>query len=365
MSAQLTPERFGAIIIETVQIGGFMTTIRDVARYAKVSVGTVSNVLNGSSLVRDETRQRVLAAIDALSFHPRAAARSLPTKRTNTIGMVRTELRPRNSKIEPDPFVLDLIDGITSAAIESGIGLTFWTIPVGVKEMALYKRLVASRQVDGLILFAVRENDPRIDYLTQKEFPFVLFGRNESGQALHWIDVDGTYGVEVAVRHLAELGHSRIGYISPPSEQYLAQHRWQGFVNGMQAYGLAIDPDLVFEGDFTEHAGQLGAHYLLDHPQPPTAIVCNNDRMAFGAMRAIQARALTVGRDVSVVGFDDIPLARYSHPPLTTLSQPIHEIGQMLFALLQAVLNGEPTGDLSGKLIKPTLCVRQSTAGPP
>ncbi|MCA9915969.1 MAG: LacI family DNA-binding transcriptional regulator, partial [Anaerolineae bacterium] len=129
-----------------------MPTIRDVARHAQVSVGTVSNVLNGSSLVKEETRQRVLAAIEALDYHPTAAARSLSTQRTNTIGMIRSEIRLQGNLIETDPMVLDLIDGITSEAISSSIGLTFWAIPAGEREMNLNKRLVTSRQIDGLIL---------------------------------------------------------------------------------------------------------------------------------------------------------------------------------------------------------------------
>jgi DNA-binding LacI/PurR family transcriptional regulator len=341
-----------------------MPTIRDVARYANVSVGTVSNVLNDSPLVKDETRQRVLQAIEKLNFHPAAAARSLSTNRTNTIGMVRTELRPYSTKIEFDPVVLDLINGIATGAVDSGVGLTFWTIPVGAKEMALYRRLVAARQVDGLILFAPRENDPRIAHLMQKQFPFVVFGRNTSQRDFHWMDVDGAHGVQLAVRHLAELGHRRIGYIGPPSEQSLAEQRWAGFVQGMGALDLPIDGDLVFEGDFTERSGQLGTHHLLGQPNPPTAIICNNDRMAFGAMREIQSRDLTVGRDVSVIGFDDIPLARYSHPALTTVYQPVQEIGQMLFQLLHAVIEGKPTDQWSGRLIQPTLQIRQTTQPP-
>lgn len=341
-----------------------MATIRDVARHANVSVGTVSNVLNGSPLVKDETRQRVLQAIEVLNFHPAAAARSLSTKRANTIGMVRTELRPYNTKIEYDPVVLDLINGITTAAIDSGIGLTFWTIPVGAQEMALYRRLVSARQVDGLILFAPREHDPRITHLMQRRFPFVVFGRNSSQHDFHWIDVDGTYGIQLAVSHLAELGHHRIGYIGPPSEQALAEQRWTGFVRGMAAHDLAIDGDLVFEGDFTERSGQLGAHHLLNQPEPPTAIICNNDRMAFGVMREAQSRGMSVGRDVSVIGFDDIPLARYSHPTLTTIRQPVQEIGQLLFRLLQAVIDGQPTEEWSGRLIQPTLQLGETTRSP-
>lgn len=338
-----------------------MTTIRDVARHAKVSVGTVSNVINDSPLVKDETRQRVLEAIELLNFHPAAAARSLSTNRTNTIGMVRTELRPYNTKIEFDPMVQDLINGVTTEAIDSGIGLTFWTIPVGAKEMALYRRLIAARQVDGLILFAPREYDPRIAYMQEHNFPFVVFGRNTSQHGFHWIDVDGAYGVRLAVQHLADLGHRRIGYLAPPSEQSLSEQRWAGFLQGMQEHDLPIDGDLVFEGDFTERTGQLGTHYLLSHTDPPTAIICNNDRMAFGAMREIQSRGLAVGDDVSVIGFDDIALARYSHPALTTIQQPVQEIGQLLFQLLLDVIEDRPTDGLSGRLIQPSLQIRQTT----
>lgn len=336
-----------------------MPTIRDVAKQARVSVGTVSNVLNGSSLVKEETRQRVLTAIKSLSFHPIAAARSLNTQRTNTIGMIRTELRPQSQRIESDPTMLSLIDGITSSAVESSMGLTFWTIPVGAREMELYKRLVSSRQVDGLILFALRENDPRIAYLQEQKFPFVVFGRLNEGD--DWIDVDGAVGIEIAVRHLANLGHTRIGYLSPPHEQNLTRVRWDGFMRGMRETGLPIDPQLVYEGDFSEKSGQLGTHFFLDLPTPPTAIFCNNDRMAFGAMRAIQARGLVVGKDISVVGFDDIPLARYSHPPLTTMRQPFHEIGKALFELLNSRINRDEAQMPGGVLFTPELQVRQST----
>lgn len=338
-----------------------MTTIRDVARFAKVSVGTVSNVLNNSPLVTEKTRQRVLTAIEQLDFHPSAAARSLITQRTNTIGMVRTELRPHDGRIESDPFVLDLIDGVSSAAVNDGIGLTFWTIPVGTAEMDLYKRLVNSRQVDGLIIFAIRQHDPRIAFLVEQDFPFVIFGQPNGFPAENWVDVDGGHGIFLAVEHLAKLGHQRIGYLAPPSEQFLSHYRWQGFQAGMAQFGLTIHPDLVYEGDFTEHSGQVGTHLLLDHEPPPTAIICNNDRMALGAMRAIQSRKLNVGKDVSVVGFDNIPLARYSNPPLTTLNQPTHAVGQALYQLLIALIQEQPLEGLNKRLFQPELLVRKSS----
>ncbi len=340
-------------------------TIRDVARAADVSVGTVSNVLNNSPLVKEETRHRVLAAIAALDFHPDAAARSIITKRTNTIGLVRTEIRPRSDKIESDPFVLDLIEGVTSAAAETGVGLTFWTIPAGSRETALYRRLVGGRGVDGLILFGLRDEDPRVPLLLARQFPFVLFGRWDGEPPLHWIDVDGAHGVGLAVDHLAELGHRRIAYLAPPAEQPLAAYRWQGFADGMARAGLPIDPSLIVEGDYSEASGEAAALHLLSLTEPPTALICNNDRMAIGAMRAGGWRGRTAGRDWSVIGFDDIPGARFSVPPLTTIRQPIHEIGVQLFNLLMAVIGRQPTDGLTGRLIKPELRIRESTAAPP
>lgn len=341
-----------------------MSTIRDVAKHAGVSVGTVSNVLNNSTLVRPKTRERVLKAIAELSYHPSAAARSLNTQLSGTLGMVRTELRPSSLSGESDPFILDLIDGISVAAIGTGIGLSFWTIPVGAQEIELYHRLVLGRQVDGLIVFAVRDNDPRIDFLREQNFPFVVFGRFDASDDVHWIDVDSAYGIELAVKHLAELGHTRIAYLSPPHEQYLAHQRWQGFEKALHDADLPVHHDLVVEGDFTERSGQLGMHTLLDLSNPPTALICNNDRMAFGAMRAAQARSLHVGRDISVVGFDDIPLAQYWHPPLTTIHQPTREIGELLFTLLQGVIENNVAENTTRRLIKPELRIRNSTGAP-
>ncbi|MCC6613418.1 MAG: LacI family DNA-binding transcriptional regulator [Anaerolineae bacterium] len=324
-------------------------------------MGTVSHVLNGSTLVREETRLRVLQAIEALNYHPKAAARSLSTKRTDTIGMIRTELRPEASSQESDPFILELIAGISSALAQDFTGLTFWTVPVGPSEIALYQRVVLGGQVDGLILFAPRRNDPRIAFLKDNHFPFVLFGQADDQRDVHWIDVDGRHGVELAVDHLATLGHKRIAYLAPPAEQQLAQLRWEGFMAGMHNHRLKIERELIVEGDFSEVSGYRCARLLLDRPQPPTAIVCSNDRMAFGAMRAIQESGLDVGTDVSVVGFDDINLARHAHPPLTTVYQPIREIGHLLYQLLQALIDGQNVDGMSGQLIKPVLRVREST----
>ncbi len=342
-----------------------MTTIRDIAKRANVSVGTVSNVLNNYVGVKEETRRKVLDAIEALDYHPNAAARTLNTQRTNTIGFIRIATPGKNRRFDADPFVFDLIEGLANAAAEQQYGLTYWAAPPGAAQMELYRAATTERRVDGLIVLGLSHNDPRINYLREQSFPFVAFGRPDPLTFNTWVDVDCEHGFGTVVQYLAGLGHTRIGYLAPPNNMILTQHRWLSFSNAMDAVGLRINGHLVYGGDFSEQSGQLGTHHLLDFPQPPTAILCGNDRMAIGAMRAVQARGLVVGRDVSVVGFDDISLASYTSPLLTTLRQPTLEISKLLFERVLRVINDEEGTNDSGVLIKPELVIRQSTGPVP
>ena len=338
-----------------------MTTIRDVARKANVSVGTVSNVLNDYPGVKEDTRRRVLAAIEALNYHPLAAARTLNTQRTNTIGFIRIAPRGLQERFESDPFAFDLIEGLASAAVEMGVGLVYWVTSADDTQLELYRAIVTEKRTDGLIVIGLCQNDPRVTFLSEQSFPFVIFGRPDSSITENWLDVDFAYGFELAVNHLVGLGHQRIAYVAPPHQMLLTQLRWEGFNSAMQKARLPVDPELVIEGDFSEDSGYHAAHYLLAHPKPPTAILCNNDRMAIGAILAVQERGLRVGHDVSIIGYDDIALARYTSPPLTTLRPPAFAIGARLLELLMLVINNEPTEHLTGQFIQPRLMCRQST----
>lgn len=341
------------------------TTIKDVARKAGVSVGTVSHVLNGSAVVRDVTRERVQQAIEDLDYHPTAAARSLKNRRTGIIGIVRTLEGEQRAAFEAnDNVFLEFLAGVQDEAMLQDVGLLLLSAPPGPEEHQTYERLVRSRQVDGFILLGTRMHDPRIDYLLEEQFPFVAFGRSTKADAFPHVDVDGRQGIADATTHLIELGHRRIAFIEPPAPLACTHDRRAGFREAMAEHGLTVDETLVLEGDFTRQSGQENVQRLLEHPEPPTAVLAPNDLAAIGAIQAAQARGLDAGRDLSVVGFDNIPLAAHWQPALTTIHQPTRRIGAQVCRMLLTCLADGPL-DESHVLLRPELRIRQSTGSVP
>jgi LacI family transcriptional regulator len=337
-----------------------MATIRDIARRAGVSIGSVSNYLNNPDVVSEETREAIRQAIEDLDYHPRAAARSLKSNYTHRIGMVPLISPEENAGAAPsDIAFLEFLAAVNTTAAEQGYGVLLYAATSQAEELGLYERLAGEKQVDGLILMGTQPQDPRIDLLSRQQFPFVTFGRSQQSTEHAYVDTDGAKGIADAVGHLAQLGHQRIGYISPPSGLMCGVHRWQGFNRGMSDHGLDIEEQLIVEGGFTEQAGQIAMHLLLDSPHPPTAVIAANDVCAFGAMRALQTRGLLAGQDVSVVGFDDIRLASHWYPSLTTLRQPLRRIGSVATQILTATITGK---EVERQVIfKPELIVRHST----
>ncbi len=337
-----------------------MTTIRDIATAAGVSIGTVSNYLNDPQLVADETREKISEKIVELDYHPRAAARSLKSRQTLRIGLVPI-ISPENyNNSDPgDNAFLELLAGLNTTATENGYDMLISGAPNEEKELKTYSRLIGEGQVDGLVLMGIRSQDERLHLLTKKKFPFVAFGRSDVDLEYPFVDVDGAAGMEIAIKYLAELGHTRIAYITPPKGLMCTYQRWEGFVSGMEKCSLQINQDYVIEGGFNQKDGQISTHLLLDLPEPPTAIITANDVCAFGAMRTLQIRGLQVGKEVSVIGFDDISLSDHWQPSLTTIAQPFRKIGFKLMESLFKVISGENT--LPQTLVEPKLIVRQSS----
>ena len=341
-----------------------MTTIRDIAQAAGVSIGTVSNVLNDPGLVAEGTREVIQRKIQELDYHPRAAARSLKSRQTRRIGLVPVISPEDNHSPDPgDAAFLEFLAGLNTVAAESGYDILISAAVTARQELAIYERLIGEAQVDGLILMGMRPQDERLRFVTERGFPCVAYGRADSQRPYAYVDVDGEAGIAAAVHHLAELGHRRIAYITPPEGLMCTRQRWAGFERGMQAASLPIDPDYILEGGFNERSGQICTHLLMDLPQPPTAILTANDACAFGAMRVLQIRGLQTGKDVSVIGFDDVSLATHWHPSLTTIAQPFRKIGFTVMQSLFAILAQKET--LPQTVIEPHLIVRQSTGRPP
>lgn len=338
-----------------------MTAIRDIANAAGVSVGTVSNYLNDPDMLTEKTKQKIKAKIEELDYHPHAAARSLKSRHTRRIGLVPIISSVDNRSSNPgDNAFLELLSGLNTVAGENGYDILLSAATNERQEYKTYERLIGESQVDGLVLMGIRPQDERLRFLIEKKFPFIFFGRYNDAVDYPYVDVDGAHGIELAIRHLVGLGHQRIAYITPPEALMCTQQRWVGYEKGMEDQHLQINKNYVIEGGFTERAGQIATHLLLDLPIPPTAIITANDNCAFGTMRAIQSRGLYVARDISVIGFDDIALAEHWQPSLTTISQPFRKIGFELMHSLFSIINGEKTTPKT--LLEPGLVIRQSTA---
>ncbi len=331
-------------------------TIRDVARRLNLSVTTVSRALAGYDDVAETTRQRVITAAREMGYMPQYAARQLRRQRTETIGIVFPTMGTRFS----DPFFGEFMAGVGDEASRRNYDLLVSVAPAGKSEQDNYQRLVNSRRVDGFVLARMRIEDWRIRYLLHEEIPFVSFGRSETDEKAPHIGVDGCAGICELVRHLVSLGNRRIAFIGAPPVLTLSRDREEGYRKGMREAGIDVDPDLMSVSDLTSAGGYETAKKLLDYDPPPTAIIGVNDLTALGVIRAAQERGLSVGEDIAIAGFDGIETGKHWHPPLTTVYQPVYEIGRRVCDMLVAIIEGKETIQIE-TLIQPKLIIRQST----
>jgi LacI family transcriptional regulator len=335
-------------------------TIKDIAKKVGKSTTTVSRALHDHDDISPETKELVRKAAAELGYRPSILAQRLQKQRSDTIGFILPTFGPRYF----DPFISEFLAGIGNTAARNGLDLLVSTHPPGESEMNAYREKVHSRLVDGLIIVRTRLKDPRIDFLLEENFPFVSFGRVENQQDFMLVDEDGELGMRLLVEHLLSLNHRRIAVIAPPTNLTFTLHRLKGIREKLNEAGLELDDDLVVHGDLTNRSGYEMASELLRRSQPPTAIVACNDLMAFGAMSAAQEQGFVIGRDISITGFDDIPMAEHSHPPLTTVHQPIYQIGARLCDMLINTIRGIPVKERV-VLLRPELIIRQSCGAVP
>ncbi len=331
-------------------------TLKDIAERVGKSVTTVSRALNDYNDVSPETKALVRRVAEEMGYRPNTLAQRFQKRKTDTLGLILPTFGPRFS----DPFFSEFLAGVGNKAAHYGYDLLVSTRAPGPEEMEAYRNAVQGHRVDGLIVVRTRRQDERIRYLCEVGFPFVAFGRVENGADFPFVDEDGARGMSLIAGHLVSLGHRRIACITPPLELMFAYYRLSGLRRALEGLDAPLEEDLVRVGDLTQRGGYEQASRLLDLPSPPTAIVACNDLMAFGAMSAAQDRGLVVGRDISITGFDDIPMAMHSHPPLTTIRQPIYRIGGMVCEMLIQLVQGEVLKERQ-VLLTPELIVRQST----
>jgi LacI family transcriptional regulator len=332
--------------------------LKDLAVHLGLSVPTVSRALGGHGDISAQTRARVKAAAEKFGYVPATSALQLRTGRANAFGIVL----PSGPNPLGDPFYTELVSGMAERAAAENFDVVLTVPPAGHDELDAYKRLVKSRRVDGVVIARTLVDDGRVDYLLEADFPFVTHGRTMHPKAHPWLDIDGHYGMLIAVRRLVRLGHHEIAYIGAPTNYMYAGHRLAGYREGLVEAGIASKRTWELVSDLTaEGTGPLVARLLAARARP-SAILCATDAMAIGALKAIRASGLIPGRDVAVIGYGDLPFAEHADPPLTTVSRPIRDCGRRVIELIMEKLGGAPASKLH-ELWKPALVIRQSDSG--
>jgi len=334
-------------------------TIDDVARHVGVAKGTVSRVLNNYTDISENTRKRILKAVQELGYQPSATARNLKRGRQDTLGIVI----PVGHGNGADPFLAEFIDGIARALDELGLDLLVTTAHSREHLITTLKRLIARRKVDGFIVTRTEVDDPRIAYLMEQKFPFVAHGRTGDPSSYAWFDIDNETTFADGVRHLYSLGHERIGFLGGSLDLNFARQRRDGYRQGLAALGMAHDQDLETLQAISEKGGFKGAETLLSLDAPPTALLCATDALAIGAVQFCRKLGLQAGSDVTVIGYDGLPVGEYLDPPLTTFSQSAQEAGGRVARMLIDVLDGKSPQSLQA-LAKAKLIRRASDGAP-
>jgi DNA-binding LacI/PurR family transcriptional regulator len=333
------------------------TTIGDVARLAGVSNGAVSLALHGRAGVADSTRKRILAAADELSWRPSIGARALLSSRAFSVGLI---LARDPALLGADPFFPSFIAGVESELSGRGYALLLQVVPDDPEAVvAAYRRLAQEGRVDGVFLADLRRDDLRLPLVRQLPLPAVAVGRPVGRPSVPVVAIDDRIGVRQAVGHLVELGHRRIAFVSGPGAYVHSAAREHSWRLALRAAGLPPGP--IVRGDFTGASGAAAMTTLLVDPDRPTAVVFANDLMAIAGMSAAASAGVVIPRELSIVGFDDIPLAAYVHPPLTTVRQDVVAWGRAAAATLLSVVEGTTPPEVR---LPPSELVRRASTAP-
>lgn len=329
-------------------------TIADIARIAGVSKSTVSRALSDSALISEETRTRIQAIAREHNYQINQPARSLSMKQTRTIAFV-THGHYKNICIE-DLFLLEMLGAISTNL--AAINYDLLMVHVDPYDTDWINDYLYSGKVDGFVLMTSTRKQHHIQKLVELEAPFIAWGLPIPGGQFCTVTGDSLNGGCLATEYLLSLGKQRIAFLGGPAEELEVQQRFQGFSNAHLKAGLQPDLNRVVFDDFSSDAGTRMMHKLLDQAPDLDAIFANSDLIAIGAMNAIRERGLRVPEDISVIGYDDISLAKHSNPPLTTIRQNIPESGRLLVQNLVQYLE---TGVVTNVAVPVDLIVREST----
>lgn len=334
-------------------------SIKEIARIARVSHSTVSRALRGSVRVSAETTRLIRQIADENGYHPSLAARSLVTRKSQTIGCVVTSLA--------DPFVGGVISGIEEEANRHGYSV-FLANSNGDPERELaVVRSFRERRVDGVLVAASQVGASYIPHLSTMQIPLVLINNLHPGDFVNSVMIENIEAAKLITGHLIELGHRKIAYIGDRSGQQSDRERYSGFTQSLAMAGIRENPAWVVYGSTGPEGGEAQMRHLLQLPERPTAVFCYDDLIALGAFKAVHDAGLDIPSDISLTGFDDLFVASYTHPPLTTVHQPLQAMGKRAMQVLLELLTRpqkEARGENWHVRIRGELVIRQSTAKP-
>jgi DNA-binding LacI/PurR family transcriptional regulator len=340
-----------------VSTGPMAATIKDIARRLNISTSTVSYALNGGPrVVPEEVKERVLSVARELGYRPNRIARSMVTRRTATYGVVPTE---PGINLAISPFFQTVLNGILNAAEDFHRDVLIYT-GYDQRDLKIYTDNLLDGRADGLIFIAPPLDTPIFPHIRRAGIPFVITNSraDEGGPN---ITVDNRTGVALAIDHLRQLGHRYIGLVYGKKGIDDGLERFEQFTEFMHANGLAVRDEWLFDGDFTQNGGESCAAAIAALRPRPTAFFCANDEMAVGLIRGLHQHGLRVPADISVVGFDDATISHLMQPQITTVRQPLEEIGAAAVHALQALIDGR---EASPKQFSTRLVVRASSQRP-
>lgn len=332
-------------------------TLADVAELAQVSKMSVSRVLNGQTGVSEQTRQRIVEAIEQLGYvqNPPPRPRIVSSR---LIGLLITDITTT--------YMGEILRGVSGAAEHLNYGLMLYTQGSSnhTQRTSHYLALLNNTLVDGVLMVVPHDYEVIVHDLKEHNLPYVLIDHHNGTDNEPSVTATNRKGVLEAMRHLMALGHRRIGFITGRMDIVCSHDRLQGYRDALAEIGIPFDPELVREGDFTQPTGFRQGQALLEIAERPTAIIASNDVMAFGTMDAAKSRGLTIGHEISIIGFDDIFMASQTYPSLTTIRQPMAGMGEAALEMLVALLQGRPV--LNHRRELPTeLIIRASTGRNP
>ena len=331
-------------------------TLAEIAKKANVSKMTVSRVLGGKGPIAVETRRRVMRIIDDMGYHPNLIARSLASRRSMILGVII----PWKEQLLLDNYVAQVLSGVMDSARNHHYRILLCPVEITRDDEKQYLNIARTRLLDGMILVQTKTDDPNIDALADTGFPFVLVNQRRYSRHCNFVDSQNIKGARTAVRHLHGLGRREIACVAGSMDESNGRDRLQGYKQAMKDLGLPVREDWIVYGDFDQETAFRESLRLFEGGRRPTAIFCSDDYMAIGVVKRIQDLGLRVPGDVAVVGFDDIEAASYVQPALTTIRQPMVELGRTSVDMLLDLIDGKQKAPV--RRLLPTELVRRDSA---